>query len=297
VTDKDNPVKIKKPKVIPSDSLQNPSDPDATYSGHKGQGYQVQVMETYTETEDKLEKAETLNLITYVKTEKACQSDAKALLPAIESVEEREPGAKEVSADSLYGSHDNIETAKSKGVEVVSPTMGTGTKKDVTLADFEFSDDRHVVSCPEGNKPVVSDVNDDRFIQKFCPVTCAGCPCVSDCPVKAGKKYYYLRYTQKEQRLARRRQYEQTDEFKDRYRWRAGSEATMSEFDRRTGVKHLRVRGFKAVRYCAALKAIGINLFRAAAVRRATDFCFQAWTECRRTDISTRITIIALSKS
>jgi hypothetical protein len=27
---------------IGSDSLQNPSDPDATYSGHKGQGYQVQ---------------------------------------------------------------------------------------------------------------------------------------------------------------------------------------------------------------------------------------------------------------
>ncbi|MCP4010146.1 MAG: hypothetical protein GY726_11605, partial [Proteobacteria bacterium] len=52
----DNPVKIKKPKEIPSDSLQNPSDPDATYSGHKGQGYQVQVMVTYTETADEQEK-------------------------------------------------------------------------------------------------------------------------------------------------------------------------------------------------------------------------------------------------
>jgi hypothetical protein len=41
--DKDNPVELKKPKEIVSDSLQNPSDPDATYSGHKGQGYQVQV--------------------------------------------------------------------------------------------------------------------------------------------------------------------------------------------------------------------------------------------------------------
>jgi len=274
--DKEKPVEIKKPKVIPSDSLQNPSDPDATYSGHKGQGYQVQIMETYTETSDEQEKAQTLNLITYVKTEKACQSDAKALMPAIESVEERELGAKAVSADSLYGSDDNIETAKSKGVEVVAPTMGAGKSKEVTLADFEFSDDGHVVSCPKGNKPVVSDVNDSRFIQKFCPVTCAGCPCVSDCPVKAGIKYYYLRYNSKEMRLARRRQYEQTDEFKDRYRWRAGSEATMSEFDRRTGVKHLRVRGFKAVRYCATLKAVGINLFRAAAVRRVTDFCFQA---------------------
>ena len=44
--DKDNPVELKVPKQIASDSLQNPSDPDATYSGHKGQGYQVQIMET-----------------------------------------------------------------------------------------------------------------------------------------------------------------------------------------------------------------------------------------------------------
>jgi len=51
--DKDNPVKLKKPKEIPSDSLQNPSDPDATYSGHKGQGYQVQIMETYCDDKNK----------------------------------------------------------------------------------------------------------------------------------------------------------------------------------------------------------------------------------------------------
>jgi hypothetical protein len=30
----------------------------------------------------------------------------------------------------------------------------------------------------------------------------------------------------------------------------------MSEYDRRTGAKHLRVRGFKAVRFSARLKAL-----------------------------------------
>ncbi len=45
----------------------------------------------------------------------------------------------------------------------------------------------------------------------------------------------------------------------------------MSEYDRRTGVKHLRVRGFKAVRFCATLKAVGVNILRAAAVRRAVN--------------------------
>jgi len=69
--------------------------------------------------------------------------------------------------------------------------------------------------------------------------------------------------------LAQRRAYERTDAFKDRYRWRSGIEATMSEYDRRTGVKHLRVRGFKAVRFCATLKAVAVNIFRATAARKA----------------------------
>ncbi|MFH1975268.1 MAG: transposase, partial [Pseudomonadota bacterium] len=60
-----------------------------------------------------------------------------------------------------------------------------------------------------------------------------------------------------------------TDEFKDRYRWRAGIEGAISEYDRRTGVKRLRVRGLKAVGYCAVLKALGVNIFRAAAFRMA----------------------------
>ncbi len=49
---------IKKPAEIPSDSLQNPSDPDATCSGHKGQGYQVQIMETFSRSEDKNKRAD-----------------------------------------------------------------------------------------------------------------------------------------------------------------------------------------------------------------------------------------------
>ena len=43
----------------------------------------------------------------------------------------------------------------------------------------------------------------------------------------------------------------------------------MSEYDRLTGVKQLRVRGMPAVRFCAKMKAIGLNLLRAARVRKA----------------------------
>ncbi len=96
---------------------------------------------------------------------------------------------------------------------------------------------------------------------------CENCPNLWQCPVKKGKKYYYLRFPDREMRLAKRRIDEQSDQFQDRYRWRAGVEATMSEYDRRTGVKQLRVRKSKAVQFCATIKALGINIFRAAAFR------------------------------
>jgi hypothetical protein len=69
-------------------------------------------------------------------------------------------------------------------------------------------------------------------------------------------------------RLARRRAFERTPELIEKYRFRAGGEATMPQFDRRTGVKHLRVRGMKAVRFGAFLKAAGSNIFRTAAFKR-----------------------------
>ena len=86
--------------------------------------------------------------------------------------------------------------------------------------------------------------------------------------MKKGSRYYYLRYDEKLFRLTRRRQQETTEAFKERYRWRAGIEATMSQYDRLTGVKHLRVRGFKAVRFAAVMKAAAVNIARAAAAMK-----------------------------
>jgi len=264
-------VEVKKPKEIASDSLQNPSDPDATYSGHKGQGYQVQVMETYTDTEDREVKSKTLNLVTHVEVEKACDSDAQALIPAIESTQKRGLGPEELQADTLYGSDGNYQGAKSMGVELVAPVKGKSKQNSLSLSEFELSDRGHVLACPAGQKPLTSKKKKARFTQGFNCETCAKCPLIDSCLVRPGKRYYYLHYDERAMRVAKRRATEQTSEFKDRYRWRAGVEATMSELDRRTGVKRLRVRGFKAVRFSATLKAIGINLFRAAAVRKAAN--------------------------
>ena len=268
LSDDGKAVTVRKPKEIPSDSLQNPSDPDATYSGHKGQGYQVQVMETYCKDEEV--KEQTLNLITHIEVEPACKSDVNALIPAIKSSKERGLVPEELLADTLYGSDENCQKAAKLGVDLVSPAKSKD-KEGITLSDFEVSENGDVVSCPQGHAPVSIKKKKTRHSVVFDSQHCSLCPFQETCPVKKGKNHHYLRYTDKEMRLAIRKAYEQTGDFKDRYRWRAGVEATMSEYDRLTGVKHLRFRGFKAVRFCATLKAIGVNLFRAAAVRRTAN--------------------------
>jgi hypothetical protein len=262
-------LEVKEPKQIPSDSLQNPCDPDASYSGHKGQGYQVQVMETYTDTDDPEDKARTLNLITHVDVQRAHESDAHALIPAIESTQKSELAPKDLLADTLYGSDENVETAKDKGIEVIAPPMGSEKKGQIGLSGFSLEKSGKVIGCPQGHAPLYVRKKKTRHCAAFDPTHCNGCPNRAICPAAAGRKAYYLRFSDKQLRIALRRSLVDTDEFKDRYRWRAGVEATMSQFDRRTGVKRLRVRGFKAVRFSATLKALGLNILRAAAVMAA----------------------------
>ena len=259
-------VSVKPSKEVPSDSLQNPSDPEATYDGHKGQGYQVQVMETYNRKEE-TGAVEVLNLITYVSVEPAHESDANAMMPAVEAVAERGFDPKELLADSLYGSDANTEAAKLKGIEVVSPAMGHTNSNGLSLTDFEKTETGEISSCPAGHTPLETKIKGDRRIVVFDLKQCGCCGRLESCPVKQGKRHYFFRYDEKQVRLAERRAYENTEEFKDIYRYRAGVESTMSSYDRLTGVKRLRVRGLKAVRFCATLKALSVNIFRAAAFR------------------------------
>jgi len=126
-----------------------------------------------------------------------------------------------------------------------------------------------VVKCPEGHMPLKTKKNKSGKSAAFDSEICSKCSRSSQCPVMSGRKYHYLRYTDKQLRIATRRAKEEAPEFKDRYRYRAGVEATMSLYDRLTGVKALRVRGLKAVRFSAILKAIGVNIHRAAALRMA----------------------------
>jgi hypothetical protein len=153
-------------------------------------------------------------------------------------------------------------------VELIAPAMDAVDQDKLRLADFQFSEKGQIVACPSGHAPA-NVKKRKKTSMGFASQYYNNCPQRSSCPVKKGRKYYYLRFSDQEMRIAQCRIFERSKKFKDRYRWQAGVEATMGEYDRRTSVKNHRVRGIKAVRFCAALKALGVNILRAAAVRAA----------------------------
>ncbi|MCD4817251.1 MAG: transposase, partial [Candidatus Cloacimonetes bacterium] len=61
-----------------------------------------------------------------------------------------------------------------------------------------------------------------------------------------------------------RRQYEESIDFKDEYRYRSGIEATNSRFIHMTGVRRSRYRGLEKMKFGQKLKALAINVFRIA---------------------------------
>ena len=256
-------VEVKKNKEVPSDSLQNPSDPDASYDAHKGKGYQVQIMESYSTDEEN----KGLILITHANVEQAHESDAHALLPAIADTKERNLAPELILADTLYGGDDNVETAKIQGVEVIAPVMGRSSKKELSVSDFVVSDTGEVVACPEGNASNEIKTVNEKQRAFFDRETCAGCPLNGKCPVKMTKKKSWLEYDEKLIRLAKRRAIEKTDEFMNAYRHRAGIEGTNSFAKRRTGLEKLRVRGKTAVSFAVMMKLTGINILRASAFK------------------------------
>jgi len=258
-------VTVKPAKEVSAASLQNPSDVDASYDGHKGQGYQVQIMETYSnqKPEDDLPQ-QSLQLITYVAVEPAHCHDSNAVAPALEDVEQRKLLPEELNADTSYGSQENINKAKEHQVQLVAPVPGK--KPEHNLASFSLDETTsEVKSCPQNHTPKTSKHNKKGSIScVWDKEICQQCRFLSECRVVKSNKGYLLRYTHKEVEAAIRRQYEQSDEFRDKYRYRSGIEASISRFIHMTGARRLRYRGLKRVDYAARLKALGINIFRTA---------------------------------
>jgi hypothetical protein len=213
-------------------TLQNPSDPDAGYSGHKGAGYQVQLVETSSSSND-------VQLVLACLPQSAAQSDSGAVEPMLEELAKRHLTPEEMAADTAYGSDENHQRAQAQGIDMISPCPGAGTKTGSPAG-----------AAARPLEPTVDEASGGKRRR--------GRPRLA----KRSEKRQALH--EKAVRMGQRRERESTDEWREKYAVRAGIEGLNRGLDRRTGLKELRVRGMRAVRHSVYGKVMGWNILQAA---------------------------------
>jgi hypothetical protein len=250
------PVVMKDPKKISSDSLQSPFDPDASYDGHKGVGYQVQVSETCSPDNP-------IQVVTRIDVEPAHHSDQHALIPALDDLEVRGHIPEKMFADTAYNSGANLIAAAQRGVDLVSPTPGKADPDGIGMGDFDLDlEALRVRACPEGEHPIQDRLGSDGETRnlRFDPERCKVCELALDC--SAGKENGRLRVNPKNIAIAFSRAREETEEFKKDYRIRAGGESINAECKTAHGLAKVWTRGEPKVTFAATMKFLACNVKR-----------------------------------
>lgn len=240
--------------------LQNPSDPDATYDGLKGPGYQVQIAETCTDGD--------VQLITAVIPQTAAETDCEAVFPVCRELQKTGLVPEIMLGDAAYGSDANVQNCKAHEIDLISP-VNRSRRNDgkMHVDDFDIDPFTECVRrCPAGHAPLESshDLSKGKTRSIFDGALCSACPSLAKCPAtgKGNRRTFY--HTPAQRRNAERLKKEQTPAFRSIYSKRAGIEGTFSRIKSCLGLHRLRVRGSKSVFMALFLKLAGWNILQAA---------------------------------
>jgi hypothetical protein len=254
---------------ISAASLQNPADETATFRRKNGTSYQgdlVNVVETCA-PQNKTQ------LITDVSVHPNLAADDAILAERIPEIKAR-TGVEEMVADGGYSGEKSETACQQESVSLI-PTEVKGRKlaaDEISLAEFHF-EGSVMVSCPAGYVPLAQVFKPEKshHIIRFATDKCSGCLWRSHCLVGGGKKFYSLRYNDRQVLLARRRRQLGEEVYRRKCHIRPAVEGTMSQFKRLTHNGKLRIRGLGRIRNGLILRAIGINFRR-------------IWAYCRKSE-------------
>lgn len=234
-----NPV-AKDKKEITSTSLQNPSDPDATYrhkAGKDHKGYVGNIVETVGENGD--------SLITDVEYEKNTHSDSAFCKEYLDS---RPDNAESeiMIADGAYSGAENQELAASKNMELITTAL-SGKETNKIFSGFTFTEDgSQVTSCPMGHVPVKTTFYPKTGMCRalFARECCEKCPHREECRAREQKKNYAVHVSANMAERARYLAKLSTDEYKQLTRKRNAIEGIPSVLRRRYHVDDIPVFGY-----------------------------------------------------
>ena len=253
----DGSIKPKNKKEIRTDSLQNPSDPDATFRRKAGEchkGYVGNIVETIDENGA---------IITQFGYEQNIHSDSAFCREVVNELGVQEEPVTLIT-DGAYGGEDNVQNARENNIRLVTTTL-LGKDPDVILGDFLIDEEDHQVRyCPQWHVPVETtyNANQDSYRMFFLKEHCNTCKNRKACRVKNQKKYAAVTITPKTVARAQYLRKLSTEEYKKLTRMRNAVEGIPSVLRRRYHVDQIPVRGFVRSKTWFTLKIGAINVKR-----------------------------------
>lgn len=195
--------------------------------------------------------------------------------PIHASLAERDCLPGEHWVDAGYPSAAALTTARREyGIELHGPLQavtvaqsknGSGYGQDAFSIDW----DQQQVTCPNGATSTQWALRSSQqelpvIRVRFSPADCRRCPALRDCvsSPKAERRELTLRQHDEHQTLQQTRALQQTDEWKARYKIRAGAEGTISQGVGRCGLRRSRYQGLAKTSLQHQLTGAAINLAR-----------------------------------
>jgi len=248
-----------------SEMIASPHDTDARLSKKRSEewvGYKAHITETCSEGKPRL--------ITNVITSHGCENDSNVLPSIHKSLRQRGLSPIEHLVDYGYTDANEMWKAKKNGIQVigpvkVGPSWQTKAEGRFDQSQFKLDWEHRQAVCPNGvaSKKWKELPETNSVMISFPPAECAVCPLQLNCTdsmtsgrrleVKQQHLFEYLRDFRK---------YQQSDEFRERYKLRSGIEGTHSQAVRRCGLRRARYVGKEKTHTQHLLTAIALNVVR-----------------------------------
>ena len=223
----------KEKKDIRSTSLQNPSDPDATYRNKAGKdhkGYVGNLVESIGEYG--------AGIITDFSFDQNTHSDQEYTR---EYIEENET----MIADGAYGSVELQKAAEEKNIRLITTAL-SGKDPDPVMADFELNEENTtVVKCPMDHEPIECAYyeSSETIRAQFNKKDCQHCPLRDHCKPKFQKKSAVVIVSSKAKARAEYLRLLGTEEYRTLTRMRNAIEGIPSVLRRRMRIDEIPVFG------------------------------------------------------
>lgn len=258
--DENRKIKVKPKAEITTDSLQDPSDEDATFhekAGKKHKGYVGNFVETFDGNGA---------IITSFDYQQNSHSDIAFCKEVIEELGKHENPVRLI-ADGAYGSVETVQLAQENNIELITTAL-IGKSPDEIIAAFSIDEtSKTIASCPAGYAPTNCKYKEtiDTYRAHFDKKTCENCLYHDRCAVVFQKKTALVRVSGKTIQRAVYLKKLSTEEYQTvKNKWN-GVEGISSILRRRYGVDHMPIRGLLRSKCWFNLKIGAINVMRVLA--------------------------------